>query len=133
MAGNVTGYNPSILFIPQIPLIPQIPQEIMKNEIFLKELVKYQMYLKPQLYNVLVNVGEVFTEEMRMELINELEKADLKMEKLAIYEKKREGIIKRGINTLKELYNKAKASLEKEKADDEDLDRAKAEEIIANI
>ncbi|MBN2087626.1 hypothetical protein JW758_04730 [Candidatus Peregrinibacteria bacterium] len=105
----------------------------MKNEIFLKELVKYQMYLKPQLYNVLVNVGEVFTEEMRMELINELEKADLKMEKLAIYEKKREGIIKRGINTLKELYNKAKASLEKEKADDEDLDRAKAEEIIANI
>ena len=105
----------------------------MTNDIFQRELLKYQAYLKPQLYDTLVMVGEVFTDDMRIEIIEELDKADIKMAKLAAYEKQREGIIKRGIKKLKKLYNKAKASLQKQVQDEEDADKAQAEEIIANM
>lgn len=105
----------------------------MKNEKFLQELKKFQMYLKPELYEVLVRVAEVFSDEMREEMINELEKADLKMEKLAIYEKQREGIVQKGIKKLKNLYIKAKEILQKQIQNEEKADKVQAEEIIANI
>ncbi len=91
------------------------------------------MYLKPELYEVLVRVSVVLSDEMREEIIGELESANIKMEKLAIYEKKREGIIMRGIKKLKNIYNKAKASIQKQVQDEESSDRAQAEELIANI
>lgn len=105
----------------------------MKNEKFLQELEQFKMYLKPELYEVLVRASEVFTDEMRKDMINELEKADLKMEKLAIYEKQRGGIAQRGVKKLASLYSKAKAILKRQIQDEENSDKIQAEKIIANI
>ena len=105
----------------------------MKNEIFLQKLENLKIYLKPELYEVLVRVSVVISDEMRIEMIEELESADIKMEKLAIYEKQREGIIRKGIETLKNIYNKAKDALCQRIQREENADRVQAENIIANI
>ena len=105
----------------------------MTNEKFLQEVEKFKLYLKPELYQVLVMVSEVLSEDMRVSMIKDLEDADLKMNKIALYQQRRVSILQKGLNKFKQIYKRVKKAYSDKVKDEESLDRSQAEEIIANI
>jgi len=76
----------------------------MTNQEFQKELEKYKIYLRPELYNVLVTCVPVFSDEAKKDIVKSFKEAESEMKELAKYQKKRISIIERGIKKLNSIY-----------------------------
>jgi len=105
----------------------------MTNEEFQKQLQKYRFYLKPELYDVLVMTGSVFSEEARIEIIDKFKEAEVEMQELADYQKERVGILQKGLNKIKGIYENIKSDFKKFTEKDEAEEKAEADKLITNM
>jgi len=105
----------------------------MTNEQFKQELQKYRFYLKPELYDMLIMVGDVFSVESRVEIINQFREAEAEMKELADYQKERVGILQRGLKRIQGIYENIKSDFRKFSEKNKAEEGAKAEKLIANL
>ncbi len=97
------------------------------------ELAKYRIYLKPEVFQTLIDTADIFSEKSRKTIVDNLIKADSQMRKLAVYEEKREGILARGMQTIENIYQKAVSSFDKRAVADKTADKESAEKLITNF
>jgi hypothetical protein len=105
----------------------------MTNEEFKQELQKYRFYLKPELYDVLVMVGDVFSVESRVEIINKFKEAEMEMKELADYQKERVGILQRGLTRIQGIYENIKSDFRKFAEKNKITEEKEAEKLITNL
>lgn len=105
----------------------------MTNEQFKQELQKYRFYLKPELYDVLVMVGDVFSVESRVEIINKFKEAEAEMRELADYQKERVGILQGGLKKIQGIYENIKSDFKKFAEKSKVEEGTEAEKLITNL
>lgn len=105
----------------------------MTNETFQKELEKYRFYLKPELYDVLVMTGSVFSKEARIEIIDKFKEAEQEMQELTDYQQKRVGILKKGLEKIKGIYKNIKSDFRKFTEKNKSKEESEADRLITNI
>jgi len=105
----------------------------MTNENFQKELQKYRFYLKPELYDVLVAVGDVFSDEARTEIVDKFREAEAEMKELTDCQQKRIGILKKGLNKINEYYQSLKSKFRQISGQQTIQEKAEAEKLITNL
>jgi hypothetical protein len=105
----------------------------MTNQEFKEELDKYKLYLKPELYDVLITCIPVFSDEAKVDIVEKMREAESEMQQLAAYQQERIGILQRGLNQLNEIYNNLKTEFKKMMERDEKEEKGEAEKLISNI
>ena len=105
----------------------------MDNEEFKKTLTNFKFYLKPALFTVLAENADVFSEETKREILSKLAEADTQRKELYDYQEKRNGILKKGIQKIEEVYSNVKARFETAAQTEKTTDANQADQIISNI
>lgn len=105
----------------------------MTNDEFKENLTKFKYYLKPALFTVLAENVDVFSNETKKEIIDKLIEADHQMQELHDYQDKRNGIIKRGLEKIDDIYSKAKMRFQKAVGQEKALEASEADQLISNL
>lgn len=105
----------------------------MTNEEFKTALHGFKYYLKPALFVVLSENADAFSDETKNEILDKLREADSQMKELVDYQEKRNGIMRRGLERIQDIYAKAKARFEAAIAGEQQADAATADEYISNL
>jgi len=105
----------------------------MTDQEFQSALSNFKLYLKPQMFSVLLDNSDIFSDKTKQEIIEKLQEADNQMKELYEYRAERNGIVKQGLVKIDKVYSNVKArfqqSIEKEKA----LEVIQAEKLISDI
>lgn len=105
----------------------------MTNEEFKSALYGFKFYLKPALFTVLSENADAFSEETKREILEKLQEADSQMKELVDYQEKRNGIMRRGLEKIQDVYAKAKARFEAAVTSERQAEAATADEYISNL
>ena len=103
------------------------------NDEFKESLTKFKYYLKPALFTVLVENVDVFSEVTKKEIIDKLIEADRQMQGLYDYQEKRNGVIRRGLEKIDEIYSKAKSRFRETINHEKRLEASEADRLISNL
>lgn len=105
----------------------------MTNEEFKKTLEGFKYYLKPALFVVLSENADAFNDETKKEIIAKLQEADKQMHELVDYQEKRNGIMRKGLQKIQDIYAKAKARFEAAVTNEHQAEMSAADEYISNL
>ena len=105
----------------------------MSNDEFKTFLTEYKIFLKPALFTVLIENADAFSDETKLEIIEKLVEADKEMAELHDYQEKRNGIMKRGIQKIHEVYENVKAKFQAEGASQREIEAIEADKLISNL
>jgi len=105
----------------------------MTDQEFKSAITQFKFYLKPQMFDTLIENSDVFSDETRSEIIAKLQEADNQMKELHEYQQVREGILQRGLNKISDIYDNMKARYTQLKEKDHQADEIEADKLITNI
>lgn len=105
----------------------------MTDQEFQNALQNFKFYLKPAMFTVLVENADIFSAETKREIITKLKEADHQTQELHEYQEKRNGIVRKGIRKMEDIYKKAKATFMAEGVSQKDQDSAAADLLISNM
>ena len=105
----------------------------MTDQEFKSALHKFRFYLKPQMFEVLVESSDAFSDQTKIEIIEKLQEADNQMKELHDYQLKRNDIMKRGVDKMSRIYENMKKKYQQLVSKEEDADARSAEKLISNM
>jgi len=100
---------------------------------FKSALYGFKYYLKPALFTVLSENADAFSEETKKDILEKLQEADSQMHRLYEYQEKRNGIMRKGIEKIQDIYTKAKASFQASVLGQHQTEMTAADELISNL
>jgi len=103
------------------------------NQEFKQKLSRYEAYLKPDLFRVLFEDAEIFSESTKEEIINKLKEADSQVKELHDAQIKRNNILKRGMEKMNQIFQSIKVRFESEKKAEQSNDIRQADQLISNL
>jgi hypothetical protein len=103
------------------------------NEEFKNRLTKFRYYMKPALFTVLAENAQVFSEETKKEIIEKLEEAESQVKELYEYQEKRNGILRKGLQKIEDVYSNVKARFQIAAKVEEATESAQADQFISNL
>ena len=105
----------------------------MTDQEFQSALNNFKFYLKPQMLTVLVENADIFDDNTKQEIVEKLQEADNQMKELHDYQKERNGILKRGMVKIDEVYTNVKSRFQQAGADEKATEAAQAEQLLTDI
>jgi len=103
------------------------------NDEFTDNLKKFKYYLKPALFTVLAENADVFSDDTKKEIVEKLVEADEQVKDLHDYQEKRNGILKRGLEKIDDIYSKAKVRFQSAVGNHKAQESADAEQLLSNL
>lgn len=105
----------------------------MTHDEFKTIITNFKYYLKPDLFNVLIENADLFSDETKQEIVAKLQEAEGEMRELHEYQEKRNGIMESGVEKLKSIYVKIKANFQEAVGDERNIELEDANQLISNL
>ncbi len=105
----------------------------MTNDEFKTLLTEYKIFLKPALFTILIENADAFSDETKLQIVEKLDEADKQMSELHDYQEKRNGIMRKGLDRIHEIYENVKARFQAEGANQKKMEVIEADKLIANL
>ena len=99
-----------------------------------KSIVKeYKVYLKPALFTIIIENAGIFSDQIKMEIIDELKKADGEMKDLYEYQEKRNSKMEKWVKKFEDFYKNLKDQFKQAAKKDMVADKSRADQLISNL
>lgn len=105
----------------------------MSDQEFQSALNNFKFYLKPEMFAVIMENMEIFSDVTRKEIIEKLQEADSQVRELHEYQEKRNGILRKGMKKMDEIYTNVKIRFQAAVDKDRESESEEAEQLISNI
>ena len=105
----------------------------MTSKEFKTALTEFKCYLKPALFTVLSENADVFSDETKLEIIEKLIEADDQMKELNDCQEKRNGIMRKGLEKIEEIYTNVKARFQAASVSEKEDEAIEADNLISNL
>lgn len=105
----------------------------MTDDHFKKIIIEYRPYLKTELFSVLMENAELFTDDTKKAIISKIKEAESQMTELYDCQEKRNSILEQGIKKIEAVYSTIKSRFQ-EVAKEEGLEEsAQADQLLSNL